>query len=60
MRAKVTIDITYDSACCSSDKEIERALNFAVMHLANNGLLADSESIVDEYSYTVEVLENDV
>ena len=55
MKAKVIINVSYDSSNCSSDKEIERALNFAVMRLASDGLLADSESIVDEYSYTVEV-----
>jgi hypothetical protein len=55
MRAKVTITIDYDEAHITSDKDIERALNYAVQYLANNGLLSDEGSIVDEWSYTVEV-----
>ena len=57
MKAKVTIDITYDSASCSSDKEIERALHGAVNYLAEAGLLSDEASIVDTWSSTVEVIE---
>jgi len=57
MKAKVTIDITYDSACCSSDKDIKHALYGAVNYLANAGLLSDEESIVDRWSSTVEVSE---
>ena len=55
MKAKVTIDITYDSACCSSDKDIKHALYGAVNYLANAGLLSDEESIVDTWSSTIEV-----
>ena len=58
MRATVTITIDYDEAQSSSDKDIERALNFAVQHLANNGLLSDEESVVDEWGYQVEVTPN--
>lgn len=56
MKARVIINITYDDANASSDKDIERVLHFAVQYLANNGLLSDEESIVDEWSYEVEVL----
>ena len=55
MKAKVIINIVYDDAQSSSNKDIERALNFAVNHLANNGLLSDEHSIVDEWEYSVEV-----
>jgi hypothetical protein len=55
MKAKVTIDITYDSACCSSDKDIKHALYGAVNYLANTGLLSDDESLVDTWSSIVEV-----
>tara|TARA_B100000886_G_scaffold328079_1_gene276144 strand:+ start:1578 stop:1943 length:366 start_codon:yes stop_codon:yes gene_type:complete len=58
MRATVTITIDYDEAQSSSDKDIERALNFAVQHIANNGLLSNEESVVDEWRYQVEVAPN--
>ena len=57
MKAKVTIDITYDSEYCSSDKDIKHALYGAVNYLANAGLLSDEESIVDTWSSIVEVSE---
>lgn len=56
MRATIKITIDYDEAQSSSDKEIERALNFAVRHLADNGLLSDEESVVDEWRYELEVV----
>tara|TARA_Y100000034_G_scaffold134016_1_gene201299 strand:- start:880 stop:1053 length:174 start_codon:yes stop_codon:yes gene_type:complete len=55
MKAKVTIDITYDFEYCSSDKDIKHALYGAVNYLANAGLLSDEESIVDTWSSTIEV-----
>lgn len=56
MRATIKITIDYDEAQSSSDKEIERALNFAVQHLADNGFLSDEESVVDEWRYELEVV----
>ena len=53
MKAKVTIDIKYETPCCHED--IENALSFAVEHLANNGLLSDEESVISGYSYDVAV-----
>ena len=58
MRAVLTITIDYDDAQSSSDKDIERALNFAVQYLANNGLLSDEESVVDRWRHQVEVTSN--
>ena len=58
MRAVLTITIDYDDAQSSSDKDIERALNFAVQYLANNGLLSDEESVVDRWIHQVEVTSN--
>jgi hypothetical protein len=58
MKATVTIMIDYDEAQSSSDKDIERALSFAVKHLANNGLLSDEDSIVDDWKYKIEVTPN--
>ena len=58
MRATVTITIDYDEAQSSSDKDIERALNFAVQHLASNGLLSDEESVVDGWRHQIEVTPN--
>ena len=55
MRATIKITIDYDKAHVSSDKDIERALNFAVQYLASNGLLSDEDSIVDEWKYELEV-----
>ncbi len=58
MRATVTITIDYDEAQSSSDKDIKRALNFAVQHLASNGLLSDEESVVDGWRHQIEVTPN--
>ncbi len=57
MRAKVTINIQYETPYCREDAE--NALRFAVEHLANNGLLSGSEGVVDEYSCAVEISENE-
>ena len=58
MKAILTITIDYDDAQSSSDKDIERALNFAAQYLASNGLLSDDESVVDGWRYKVEVSPN--
>ena len=57
MRAKVTISIQYETPCYREG--VENALRFAGQHLADNGLLSDSESIVDGYSCAVEISENE-
>lgn len=55
MKATIKITINYDKAHVSSGEDIKRALNFAVQHLANNGLLSDGESIVDAWRHQVKV-----
>ena len=55
MRAKITINIVYDEATVTSEKSLRRALEYAVSHLANNGLLSDEDSVVDEWSHVIEV-----
>jgi len=56
MKAKVTINITYDPANVSSGRSVHAALAYAVRHLANNGLLSDENSVVDEWDYAVEII----
>ena len=57
MRAKLIIDVSYDEDQSLSDKDVERVLNYAAMHLANNGLLSGECSVVDEWTHSVKVEE---
>ena len=57
MRAKVEINVYYSvEETTSSTKDIERALYWAVNHLASEGLLGDDNSVVDTWSCKVEVI----
>jgi hypothetical protein len=57
IRAQVVIDIGYDKENVTTIEKIETALSASVRHLANNGLLADPYSVVDGWSYSVDVYE---
>ena len=57
MHATVTIRIKYDKATLTgrSESNIRNALDYAINHLASEGLLSDDEVIVDEWSSEVEI-----
>ena len=55
MRAVLKLTINYDNDTISSDKDIKRILSYAAQYLANNGLLSDEHSIIDEWGFIVEV-----
>ena len=55
MHVKVTVKIVYDDATVSGERDIRRALEFAVNYLADKGMLSDEESIVDEWNCNIEI-----
>ena len=53
MRAQVTLSIKYDDEPKPDENLLRNRLEFAMQHLASQGLLSDPETIVDEWKYDI-------
>ena len=57
MKAVLTISIIYDETDETlSDKKVRTALEYAVTHLVDNGLLSPEESTITQWNHSIRIV----